>query len=367
MSKRTIKDYIREAFFARDKASLAQIVKDAEGDNPFAHAEPDGDEGTDQRSVHVHVHQHGNSPAEKSDESSTAELEKNADDDDDASTEDSVADKALIGRVSRLETGMRNIDRKLSKITDALGVLDETSPVSGPAGLLGPDNVKVVEAQGEGMHTTPEAAPEGSVGESRDQLENLGEHAKPAKDTDDEGNALVSEELQSVSPELMEADPSLNTGRSHMGDAEYKARVFQGTNALIRETRARAAVLAPGLRQRAFDAAVGPKIAQAAICNLRRAALDAAFKDDERRAALGPYVTADGIKRMSCDAIRVAFLQASDNVRAANNAANRPSGAQYIGASQTPRAMHDAQAATLKSINEKNKAFWSKQNGHQIH
>src|SRR4051812_40425351 len=44
MSKRTVRDYLHSAFFARDKATLAAIVKDAEAAVPDEEAAPENDD-----------------------------------------------------------------------------------------------------------------------------------------------------------------------------------------------------------------------------------------------------------------------------------------------------------------------------------
>jgi hypothetical protein len=296
MSKRSLRDYIHDAFFARDKASLATIVKDAEEDIPPEllkkaaeeggngdHDEPDGDEGTKHQSaVHVHI-EHGK------------------------------ASDSLDSRVGALETGMKSIDAKLSRIADAL-----------------PDFLK--------------------KDDDKEPTKDEGELAG-------EEGAQTAEKLTAAEPDLMEADPALKTGPSKMGDAAYVAAVGKQVTALIQDTRARAEALSPGIRFATFDAK--PNMATAkSVCDMRRAALTAAAGTEAGRKVLGRY-TADAIKGLSCADVRRQFLDASDRVRDINNGQGRNHQLVVVDA----RSFRQGQQATLKSINQRNHEHWEKQMG----
>ena len=298
MSKRSLRDYIHDAFFARDKASLASIVKDAEEDIPPEllkkaaeggdngdHDEPDGDEGTKHQSaVHVHI-EHGK------------------------------ASDSLDSRVGALETGMKSIDAKLSKIADAL-----------------PDFLK--------------------KDDDKD-----GDATKDEGELSGEEGAQSAEKLTAAEPELMEADPALKTGPSKMGDAKYIAAINVQLPKLVQDTRARAEALAPGIKFQTFDAK--PNLATAkTICDMRRAALTAAAGTETGKQVLG-RTTADVIKGMPCADVRRAFLDASDRVRDINNGQGR----NYQPVRVDTRSFRQGQSAVLKGINERNHAMWEKQMG----
>lgn len=301
MSRRNLRDYIHDAFFARDKASLAAIVKDAEEDIPpellkkaaeeggNGEGEPDGDEGDTKHSSAVHVHiEHGK------------------------------ASDALPDRVSKIEDGLAALDAKVSKVLDAL---------------------------------PPEFLKKGDDDDDK-------------KDTKDEGEksgeegAQSAQKLSAAEPELMEADPALKTGPSKMGDAAYTKAVAKGVAKLVTDTKARAEILHPGIKFATFDAA--PRFETAKVlCDMRRDTLTKAAGTDAGRKLLGRH-TPDSIKGMSCELVRIAFLDASDRARDTNNEQGRN---YQPGQTIDKVAFRQGQSAVLKSINERNRAHWEKQMG----
>jgi hypothetical protein len=308
-ARRSIGDYVRDAFFARDKATLAAIVKDAEeAVLPMPpvegeHKEPDGDEDDNQRhSVHVHV-EHGKDAA------------------------------ALEGRVGKIEDSLKALDTKITSFFDAI-IKDGDLPPwlqKGGEGGEGEDPPKDDDKD------PPPPPPE-----------------DPTKDEDvkeGETGALSAEKLTAAEPELMDADGSLKTGPMKMGDAAYVAAVQKGIGRLVRDVRARAEILSPGIKFQTIDAKPGMGTAKA-LCDMRRQALGKAGK-----AALGRF-TSDSIKGMSCESVRVLFLDASDRQAAANKLASSQQG--YVTGDDvfTP---NDTQVGRLKAINTANRDFWSKQ------
>jgi hypothetical protein len=304
MSRRNMRDYIHDAFFARDKASLAAIVKDAEEDIPpellekaKEHAEPDGDEG-DKHSSAVHVHiEHGKA----------------------TDSTDSVD-----GRLTRIEDTVKDLGTKMSTFFDS--IKDGDLP---PWLKKGGDD--------ENGDDDTETKDEGELG--------------------GEEGAQSAEKLTGAEPDLMEADPALKTGPSKMGDAAYTKAVAREVGKLVQDTRARAESLHPGIKFPALDAA--PRIETAkALCEMRRTTLTKAAGTERGRKLLGRF-TPDAIKGLSCTAVRLAFLDASDRAREANNGQGRSQGTGTVDV----RAFRQGQSEMLRTINERNRAHWEKQVG----
>ena len=301
MSRRTIRDYISAAFLARDKATVDTIIKDAEKAIPDGddedHKEPDGDEGD----THVHLH-----------------LSKNGD-------ASSTGDAVIDGRFAKIEDGLRSLDKKVSKFFDAL-------------------------------------PPEFLKGKKDGDDDKKDDDTKDTKDVGElpgEEGAMTAQALTTAEPDLMEADPALKTGPSKMGDAAYVEAVGKQLVKLIKDTRARAEVLVPGIKFATFDAAPAKAETAKLLCGMRRDTLLKAAATDAGKRVLGRY-TADAITGLDCGGVRLAFLDASDRMRDVNNGQGRNF---QSGATVDARSFRQGQSAVLKSINEKNHAHWEKQMG----
>ena len=326
MSKRTLRDYISQAFLARDKATVAQIMKDAEELEKTEHAEPDGDEGPGNTTI-IHHHHGGDAAA-------------------------ATGDAALEGRVGKLEKSLDSIGKKLDRVLDGLTGKDgELPPWLAKKG----DDDKDDDDKGDDKSDDDDKGDDDKGDDDKDET-------KDDLPTGNTEGAQVAEAPSGVEAELMEADPALKTGPSKMGDAAYRGRLSTTFKTFMQETRARAEILAPGMKIATVDAAAGPKATTIAVCNLRRAALSKALTDARTAPVVGGYFTADSLKTMSCDAVRLAFLDASDRVRQHNNATGRPSEAVYA-SDGDPRAFRDQQIAVIKSINARNREFWAKHGG----
>jgi hypothetical protein len=303
MSKRTMRDIIHDAFFAKDKATLAQIVKDAEEDLPTGHAEPDGDEG-DQGDKHaIVIHNHHNEGGNG-----------NGNGTEDADPEDEWK---------------KNTDAALKELRDGIAVLRDM------------------------LTSRDEFPPKKDDDEDGDD--------KDTKDIDPGPGAQTGSPPPSAEPDLMEADPALKTGKSMMGDTTYIARVNTAMNKLIQDTKARAEVLSPGIKIGVLDGALGDnRMVQAGqrICDTRRAALVAASTNERGMVAVGRHTT-DAIKVMSCDAVRMLFIDASDRMRQMNNAANVPS-PQF---GDNRRVANGNLRSKIEDINKRNAEFWTTHGG----
>ena len=314
MSKRSLRDLLTSvghaAFFAKDKLTIDKLIKDAEeeagGEDPTAHAEPDGDEGKHASNVHVHI-EHKGSAADTVD----ARLTK---------LEDSIA------RISDMLT-----TRASSK--DADGDKDDDKK---------DDDKKTDDDDG-------------------DKDDDDDKKKDETKDVDAGEGAQTGIAPPSAEPDLMEADPALKMGPSMMGDSTYKSRINQAMNSLIRDTKGRAEVLSPGIKIGVLDGALGDdrmKQAGQRICDIRRQALTAAAGNERGMVAVGRH-TADAIKTMSCDAVRMLFIDASDRMRQMNNAQNMPS-PQF--GDMRRRANGDLRSR-IEDINKRNAEYWAAKGG----
>jgi hypothetical protein len=315
MSKRSMKDYIHDAFFARDKASLAAIVKDAE-EAEAAEPEPDGDEGDGSKvgGVHVHISHGGESGGNGGEKGIGGATGDNGED----------TEKRLKG----VEDGLRSLDGKMTRLFDHL---------------------KIKDANGDGD------------GDDEDDEDDK-EKPPPTGDQTGEEGAQTAEKLAAAEPDLMEADPALKTGRSMMGDAAYRERVTRLVPVLVQDMRARAEILVPGTPMPTFDAATPGKATQAHICGYRRSVLMQAVTTEKGAKAVAGGYTADAIKGMSCDAVRMLFNDASERMRAANNATTHVHN-PTIWRMPDQAGYRNAQAQRLAAINKGNSEFWARQTG----
>jgi hypothetical protein len=344
MSKRSIRDYVNRAFFARDKATLAAVADEAEEAFQGAPDEKEhegGDEEGDDKDhsghvggVHVHIEHPGKGEAN---------------------------DKSADARFKKIEDSIAALGKTVGRVADAVGVKvadaeDEQSPEERLANLR-----KARAGQGQG------GASEGEG--DKDDDEGDGEKKKNpfAKDTDpDSGTTGAAEAavLQKVEPDLMDADPSLRTGKSDMGDKAYVKKVQDAFAMVVKDAAARAEVLAPGTKVPTIDSAtMDAQTAARRLCAFRRGALIAAGKTEKGMKALGKHST-DDVRGMSCDAVRMLFDDASarmwhlnnDSAREVNETAFRPD-------PNNMRRYRNAQAEKLAEINARNAEFWAKQSG----
>jgi hypothetical protein len=303
MSARTVADYVLRGFVSRDKASVDAVMRDAEKDFPVVdpddHEEPDGDEGKD---THVHLH----------------------------IAKDGPTGDTVDGRIKKIEDSVAALDTKFTKFIDAVTAKDGDLP---PWLAKGGDDDKKDDKD-------PDAAPTGDAGE-------LG----------GEEGAMTAQALSSAEPELMEADPALKTGPSKMGDAAYVAAVQKGLTRLVKDTKARAEMLVPGMRYQTFDAKPKAETAKL-LCDMRRDALKKASTTDAGKRLLGRYTT-DAITGLDCGAVRLLFMDATDRARDNNNNQGR----NFQMPTHDARAHRDSQSQVLRSINERNSQFWANQMG----
>ncbi len=312
MSKRTIRDYISAAFLARDKATADAIIKDAEENLPPPQEGEGDDEGSgddkgqdgdgDKHASNIHIHvEHG----------------KSAD--------------TVEGRIAKLEDNVATLSGNVQKVLDAMAKDDD------PPWLKGEGD--------EPEEETKDVDSDPSSGEK-------------------EEGALSAKVLTPTDPDLMEADPPLKTGEmmvvKHTGSTVGDAAHLKAIRQQVKDVRARAEILSPGIKFPTFDAKPD-KETQQKICDMRRATLTKALGTKEGKRAIGSF-SADAIKGMSCATARTLFNDASDRMADANNAGiSAASGYHVVGDEVfVPQAR---QVEQLKSINKNNSAFWARQTG----
>jgi len=310
MARRTLADFIRQGFHARDKATCDQIIRDAEeaAEEENGHDEPDGDEGA----VHVHVHRD---------------------------------QQAQDQRLTKLEDAVSSIAKQVTRLGDTISKIKDDIPEAFKKHQFG-------KQDGE------------NGDEDDDKTEDAVEGGAPSPDK--ELGAQSAEALTSAEPDLMGADPSLKTGKSMMGDAAYVEKVKVAVGKLFQDTAARAKVLSPNLKMPTMDAGARGQTTQDALCNFRRASLTQALTTELGAIAVGKGHTSDTIKGLSCEAARTLFKDASEKMREINNARG------YVvnpAALQTTdlRTYRSAMSQRVAGINQANREFWAKQTGRSVH
>lgn len=170
-------------------------------------------------------------------------------------------------------------------------------------------------------------------------------------DKDGAADAEPSEGNEGEEPEVKTGDEAAE------GEAkadEGKTADAAGLAGAFRDTLARAEILMPGIRLPTYDAKATAEATKDTLCAFRRRALTAAFATDAGRSAIEPLVEgAPDFSRMTCDAARVLFVAASDRAKAAETSTVLSS---IRDSAPTP----GAKAASPKSINEQNRAFWGR-------
>ena len=148
--------------------------------------------------------------------------------------------------------------------------------------------------------------------------------ADPADDPENDPNA---------EPSTNDADPDDKDGKTY--DSASLRDEFQ-------DAKARAEILAPGVKLPTFDAKSDKKKTTDSICVLRRRALKAALENDNAVIVKSVVGNAD-VSKMTCDAAAMAFNAASEMVKAKNKSASSA-------------VTHDA---SKKSINQIHADFWA--------
>lgn len=141
-----------------------------------------------------------------------------------------------------------------------------------------------------------------------------------------------------------DADPTMDADSDPEPDSENKPT---NDSASLRDefqdAKARAEILAPGVKLPTYDAKAERKKTSDSICVLRRRALRAALENDNAAIVKSVVGTAD-VSKMTCDAAAMAFNAASEMVKAKNKTATRTT---------------DSQHQEKKDINQIHAEFWA--------
>lgn len=154
------------------------------------------------------------------------------------------------------------------------------------------------------------------------------------KDEDDEGKT-ADEEPDDKKDDEGERKPT--------GDSAGLVSEFN-------DTKAKAEILAPGIKFPTFDAKADPKKTADNLCALRRKALATAFKDDGNRAFVQQVMTGDSadFAKMACGEVKAIFNGSTALAKSANNA-------RVTRDSKNPTAMS---GNSIADINRRNRDFY---------
>jgi hypothetical protein len=171
--------------------------------------------------------------------------------------------------------------------------------------------------------------------ENETEEEKAAREAKEGK-TDDEGDLTEAE----TAPKLDGSGVKLYTG-----DA---AKLIPSL----------AEILAPGTKMPTFDGKTTDAQRAQALCSCQRRALDTAYKTDDGKAAITPFLGghAADFTNMSAPMLHAAFIGAASLMKARNNDENR----------RVSVSVKDFGKTTdVASLNQTNRAFWNKRSSAQ--
>lgn len=170
---------------------------------------------------------------------------------------------------------------------------------------------------------------------------------KPTTDGPDDTAVSGGGDVGGVRAQVQQENAAGGGGSSAPGGESTMVGDSATFMAEFRDTIARAEILDPGIKLPTFDAKAASKKTFDAMCALRRAALSKALASADRKKHVAAFVTdAAAIGKMSCEAVKMAFIGASESAKRANVA---------------PRTTFDAIAPATTSINgmsDRNKALW---------
>jgi hypothetical protein len=186
------------------------------------------------------------------------------------------------------------------------------------------------------------------MGERLTKLEGGGAATANAEGDEDEDDDVDT----TADAEGEEDDTYKDKGKTK--DGKGKTRDSAGLADAFKDTIARAEILAPGIKLPTFDAKADRKKTVDALCGFRRKALDKAYTTDEGKAAIDPLLAARTLdtKKLTCDAARIMFTAASENMKAVNRAATTGTGRIRAGDTGTVKV------ATIGDMNKAATDFW---------
>lgn len=160
-------------------------------------------------------------------------------------------------------------------------------------------------------------------------------------------------------PPVPERDPEIVGVTDLPGTADLdKARTGDsaGMEATWQEALAAAEVIVPGYRMPTFDAKHTPILTAKRLCALRRGCLAEATRDAATADVLKRFTTGD-VRRLPCDALKIAFVATADAIRAERNGGQVRRTADGAGGNQPPKV------PTLAEMNRTARDHWAKGTG----
>ncbi|MDE1867173.1 MAG: DUF2213 domain-containing protein [Thaumarchaeota archaeon] len=133
-----------------------------------------------------------------------------------------------------------------------------------------------------------------------------------------------------------------------------KARDSRYLGESMKDSIAMAEILSPGIRMPTYDQKAAPKATAAAICKLRRHALDQAYNAPGGKAIFTDIIGSKKLdtSRMTCDAVRTMFRTAAALKRQANNSMGTRDSIKHL---QPVKS----KLQTIEEINAANAAYYS--------
>lgn len=168
------------------------------------------------------------------------------------------------------------------------------------------------------------------------------EEEKEKKDAKDKSKDESEEELEEGDKEEEEDEDEEEKSKSKDAASITK----DSFNKIV----ARAEILSPGIKVPTFDGVSTKKTADA-LCSLKRRALTAAFADAKMKTVLANVIAAaPAVKTMDCATLNLAFVGASDIVRASNN--------KVADSTAIAPTKLNPIAAQVQAINKRNHEIW---------
>lgn len=178
------------------------------------------------------------------------------------------------------------------------------------------------------------------------------EEEKKAKDK------ALDEEEEEEKKKKETQDEALTEEEEEEEEKGKKKDKAKDASSLYAEVVSRAEILAPGvtLPRLSANAVRDSKKTQDGLCIVKRAALNAAMKNEPGKKALAPFMDGKTIDSLSCSMVDAAFIGASEIMKAANNGRVSHSFSDSATKKMTDEAIEIALHGT--STNAKNRDFW---------
>lgn len=199
----------------------------------------------------------------------------------------------------------------------------------------------------------------GAIEQRLTVLEGGGAAAEDVADAgdDDDGDGVPNGDDDDDEDPTKDSDKDDEDGRDRTEDAarrrtgDSRTRDSSGLEDEFADTRARAEILSPGIKLPTFDAARAHQATVDSICALRRRAL--ARVGDEHRELIAPLLQGVDLKKGTCDAVRGAFVGASELVKRANES-------RVFIPKRPVRDAGEQRTLTIAQMNSRAREVWAK-------